>query len=186
MLFTYNYIVNKRTLLNEVSMKMKLYEINSEIENLLDEIQENGGEISADLENKLTSLELHRSQKIANVCLFYKNLDAFHSALSDEIKSLSQKKKSIESKIEFLKNYLAHNLQEGEKFNETNFSLSWKKSDSVEASPFIDLNSFAEKYPDFVTHKIEIQKLKVKEYIKSTGVIPEGIDYKEKNNLIIK
>lgn len=165
---------------------MKLYEINIELENLLDEVQENGGEISADLEKKLDALELQRSVKIANVCLFFKNLVSFQSAVSDEIKNLTQKKKVIDNKIEFLKEYISRNLREGEKINEANFSISWRKSDAVEVTPFINLEEFAKQYPDFVTHKIEVAKTKVKDYIKSTGVIPDGIEYKEKNNIIIK
>jgi hypothetical protein len=165
---------------------MKLYEINLELENLLDQVQDNGGEISAELIQSLDALELQRSNKIANVCLFYKNLQSFQTAVSDEIKNLTQKKKVIDSKIEFLKEYVLRNLREGEKINESNFSISWRKSDAIEVSPFIDLNLLAKQYPDLVTHKIEVQKTKVKDFIKSTGVIPEGIEYKERNNIIIK
>lgn len=173
--------------------KMNLYQINSEIENLLDRISDSEWISSPEenpnpdsLINSLNDLKIQRQTKIQNLALFYKNLNAFQNAIADEIKNLQQKKKVIENKIEFIKNYLKNNLFEGEKINGENYSISWRKSESIEIDPFIDEKKFAEQYPELVSVKIEIQKSKVKELIKSTGLIPEGIDYVEKQNLIIK
>lgn len=180
---------------------MKLYKINSEIENIIDQLNEssetseNSGQNndnsfalnqSAALIKNLDELKLQRQEKIQNICLFYKNLNAFSEAVSQEIKNLQQKKKQIENKIEFIKHYLKNNLFEGEKISGENYSISWRKSEIVEISPFIDEKKFADQYPELVAIKIEIQKSKVKELIKSTGLVPEGIDLVEKLNIIIK
>jgi predicted phage-related endonuclease len=167
---------------------MKLYEINLEIEKLFDSYSEDegAGENTGALAKQIDELKIQRQIKIQNISLLYKNLSAFQNAVADEIKNLQQKKKQIENKIEFIKNYLRNNLFEGEKINGENFSISWRKSESIEVSPFLDEKKFAEQYPELVSVKIEIQKNKVKELIKSTGLIPEGIDFVEKQNIIIK
>lgn len=166
---------------------MKLYEINLEIENLFELIEEDDtDENPGALAKQIDELKLRRQEKIQNICLLYKNLNAFQNAVADEIKNLQQKKKQLENKIEFIKNYLKNNLFEGEKINGENYSISWRKSESIEVSPLIDEKKFAEQYPELVSIKIEIQKSKVKELIKSTGLIPEGIDLVEKQNIIIK
>lgn len=168
-------------------MKMKLYEINLEIENLFELLEDkNNNENSTALAKQIDDLKIQRQVKIQNICLLFKNLSAFQNAVAEEIKNLQQKKKQIENKIEFIKHYLKTNLLEGEKVNGENFSISWRKSESIEISPFIDDKKFAEQYPELVSIKIEIQKSKVKELIKSTGLIPEGIDFVEKQNIIIK
>lgn len=173
---------------------MKLYEINLELEKLFDlysddEVNSENNNSSYgknQLDRQIDELKIQRQVKIQNIALLYKNLSAFQTAVADEIKNLQQKKKQIENKIEFIKNYLRNNLFEGEKINGENFSISWRKSDSIEVSPFLDEKKFAEQYPELVSLKIEIQKSKIKELIKTTGLIPEGIDFVEKQNIIIK
>jgi len=165
---------------------MKLYEINYEIENIIENNVSETGEISPEIEKQLETLELQRKDKIKALALLHKDLNYFIDTIVNEIKLLQQKKKVIENKINFIKKYLERNLAEGEKFNEPNFTISWRKSISIEIDPFIDEKKFAEQFPDLVSIKIEIQKNKVKDYIKTTGVIPDGVNYIEKNNLIIK
>lgn len=173
---------------------MKLYEINLELEKLFDlysddEVNSENNNSSYEtnqLARQIDELKIQRQVKIQNIALLYKNLSAFQTAVAEEIKNLQQKKKQIENKIEFIKNYLRNNLFEGEKINGENFSISWRKSDCIEVSPFLDEKKFAEQYPELVSLKIEIQKSKIKELIKTTGLIPEGIDFVEKQNIIIK
>ena len=165
---------------------MKLYEINNEIENIIENNVSETGEISTEIEKQIETLELQRKDKVQSLALLYKDLNYFSDSIANEIKTLQQKKKSIENKIDFIKKYLERNLAEGEKFNESNFSITWRKSTSIEVDPFINEKKFAEQFPDLVNIKIELQKNKIKDLIKTTGVIPEGINYVEKNNLVIK
>jgi hypothetical protein len=166
--------------------KMKLYEINNQLENIIENNVSETGEISTEIEKQIETLELQRKDKIQALALLYKDFNYFSDSIANEIKSLQQKKKTIENKINFIKAYLERNLAEGEKFNETNFTITWRKSTSIEVDPFINEKKFAEQFPDLVTIKIELQKSKIKDMIKTTGVIPDGITYVEKNNLVIK
>jgi len=158
---------------------MQLYKINTLIQNL----SENENFSEKDFEE----LSLERSEKIQNISLLYKNLSAFQEAISAEIKNLTERKKTLQNKLDSIKNYLQNNLVVGEKFNESNFSISWRKSEAIEIDPilFNEVN-FAKDFPDLVKTKIEVDKTKVKEMIKTTGVLPDGIELIQKQNLIIK
>jgi vacuolar-type H+-ATPase subunit I/STV1 len=152
--------------------KMKLYEINNQLENIIENNVSETGEISTEIEKQIETLELQRKDKIQALALLYKDFNYFSDSIANE--------------INFIKAYLERNLAEGEKFNETNFTITWRKSTSIEVDPFINEKKFAEQFPDLVNIKIELQKNKIKDLIKTTGVIPDGITYVEKNNLVIK
>jgi|GEM_PF-5291738 len=158
---------------------MQLYKLNKEIFNL----SENENFSEKDFEE----LQLERSEKIQNISLLFKNISAFQDAITAEIKSLTERKKILQNKLDSVKNYLQNNLVAGEKFNESNFSISWRKSESIEIDPilFNEVN-FAKEFPDLVKTKIEVDKVKLKELIKTTGVLPDGIELVQKQNLIIK
>jgi len=158
---------------------MQLYKINTLIQNL----SENDNFSEKDFEE----LSLERSEKIQNISLLYKNLSAFQESISNEIKSLTERKKILQNKLDSIKNYLASNLKQGEKFNEPTFSISWRKSETIEIDPILfNENKFATDFPNLTKVKIEVDKLKLKEMIKSTGVLPDGIELVQKQNLIIK
>jgi len=158
---------------------MQLYKLNQK----LITIAENENFSEKDFEE----LSLERSEKIQNISLLFKNLSAFQDAITAEIKSLTERKKILQNKLDSVKNYLQNNLAQGEKFNEPTFSISWRKSESIEIDPILFCEEkFAKEFPDLVKTKIEVDKVKLKELIKTTGVLPDGIELTQKNNLIIK
>jgi len=158
---------------------MQLYKLNKEIFNL----SENENFSEKDFE----ALSLERSEKILNIALLFKNLSAFQESITTEIKNLTERKKFLQNKIDSIKNYLQNNLKQGEKFNEPTFSISWRKSESIEIDPILFSEvKFAKEFPDCVKTKIEVDKVKLKELIKTTGVLPDGIELTQKQNLIIK
>lgn len=104
---------------------MTLYEINEAIMACIDfETGEVVDEIA------LEELQMQRDEKLENVGLWIKNLEAETKMISDEIDSLSARKMSKKTKVESLKNYLASAL-EGQKFETPKLSVSWRKSESV-------------------------------------------------------
>jgi len=158
---------------------MQLYKLNQQLIN----ISENENFSEKDFEE----LSLERSEKIQNISLLFKNISAFQDAITAEIKNLTERKKILQNKLDSVKNYLQNNLVAGEKFNEPTFSLSWRKSESIEIDPILfNEVKFANEFPDLVKTKIEVDKLKLKEMIKTTGVLPDGIELTQKQNLIIK
>lgn len=118
---------------------MTLYEINIEIEDLLNHafaVDEETGELVADpdFETKLESLQMNRETKLESIGVVIKNMVAEAKALREEEKNLAERRRRAEKKTEWLKEYLADNLQ-GEKFSTPKVAISFRKSKSVEVDP---------------------------------------------------
>lgn len=97
---------------------MNLYEINKEILNCIK--IETGEAINAETGEvisiqQLNELKMQRSEKIKNIALWIKNLNAEVNAFEDELKTLTARKKAAKAKVEQLKNWLSFNLDDGEK-----------------------------------------------------------------------
>ena len=167
---------------------MKLYELNNEIEQLIDEsVDHETGEIK-DISEALEKLQMEKLDKVSNVVLAIKNESSFINAIDAEIETLTEKKRSIQNKTKWLKEYLARNLEVGKKIETPNFTISWRKSDSIEISDLVILEDLYEKDPRFVTKKIVYSpdKIAAKKIYKETLVLPEGFSFIEKQNLQIK
>ena len=110
---------------------MNLYEINAALESaFMDCIDPETGEIVGDT-SALDDLQLQRDEKIENIALFIKNLKAEAEAIQNEERKLKSRRNSCENRTEWLKKYLANNLQ-GEKFKTPRVAVSWRRSQSVE------------------------------------------------------
>jgi len=110
---------------------MNLYEISAAIENaFMDCIDPETGEIVGDT-SALDDLQIQREEKIENIALFIKNLKAEAEAIQNEERKLKSRRQACENHADWLKKYLANNLQ-GEKFKSARVSISWRKSQAVE------------------------------------------------------
>ena len=164
---------------------MNIYEINKAIEDILEDgfsVDEETGEILFD-ESDLNALDAEISEKIENVACYIKNLTADISALKEEEKNLSTRRKQKERKIDSLKDYINHAMElSGRKSLESpRCKVSFRKSSSVEVP---DINALDE---DYITKTIEIKpnKVAIKEALKE-GKTVEGAEIVERQNLQIK
>lgn len=111
---------------------MTLYDINKQIE----EAVENGfvdaetGEILDD--SALNELQMARDEKIENIAIMIKNYKAEAEAIKAEKMNLAKRQQVMENRTEWLKRYLASNLDPGEKVSTPRASISWRKSETVE------------------------------------------------------
>lgn len=105
---------------------MRLYEINAELERLIDP---ETGEI-ADIE-LFEQLGMERATKIENIALWIKNLESDADALKAEEKKLKERRVSAENNATRLREFLSGMLSDGEKFETPRVKLSWRKSESV-------------------------------------------------------
>lgn len=166
---------------------MTLYEINSQINNLMDiifdSVDEETGEVDPDLMAQLSTLNLERDQKLDNIGAYIKNLDAEAKAIKDEMdalkKRLDQKKKRIES----LKEYVAQDLlAHGETKKESpRVVFSFRKSVAVEITDETLLPK------DLIVTTVETKpdKTKIKECLKEEQEVP-GAVLVERMNIQIK
>lgn len=115
---------------------MTLYEINSQIDQLVEElfnsVDEETGEVSAELTEALDQLNLAKEEKLENIACFIKNLKAESAAIDEEIKTLKARLDAKENKIERMKEYLAYCMGDELKFETAKVSLSFRKSKAVE------------------------------------------------------
>lgn len=164
---------------------MNIYEINKAIEDILEDgfsVDEETGEILFD-ESDLNALDAEISEKIENVACYIKNLTADISALKEEEKNLSTRRKQKERKIDSLKGYIDYAMElSGRKSLESpRCKVSFRKSSSVEVP---DINALDK---DYITKTIEIKpnKVAIKEALKE-GKTVEGAEIVERQNLQIK
>lgn len=166
---------------------MKLYEINREIEEILENaIDLETGEISEEAIQRLKELQLEKDAKVENVALWHKNLLAESKAIADEIKSLQDRKRSLERKMAWQENYLQFAL-DGKKYESPRVAITYRKSTAVEIA---DMDKFIVNHredPDMVTTKVEYapNKSKIKEILKSGSEI-DGAVLVEHQNMQIK
>ena len=109
-------------------MSLSLYEINSLIANYEMRFDDDG---VWENESELDELNIAREEKIESICLWIKNLRAEASAIKDEEKNLTERRKAKENKADRLESYVASNLQ-GKPFETSKVKVSWRKSESVE------------------------------------------------------
>lgn len=109
---------------------MTLYEIDKNIENLVNAVDPDTGEITVD-NDALDALLMERDAKIENIACYIKNLVAEAKAIKEEETALSARRKTTEKKAERLKDYLTYALQ-GEKFQTAKCAVSFRKSSAVE------------------------------------------------------
>lgn len=157
---------------------MNLYQIKQEIEKAINEcVDFETGEI-LDSE-RLDRLNMALNEKRENIALYIKNLVADSKAIDEEIKNLTQRKKSINNKIDWLKSYLADDLQ-GNKFETPKVVVSFRKSKSVYIQPNANI-------PDefLIMQEPKVDKTGLKKAIQSGEVIA-GVSIVEKSNISIK
>lgn len=162
---------------------MKLYEINSELENLIDT---ETGEI-ADVAF-FEQLSMERTAKIEGIALFIKNLDSDVTALKAEETALSERRRVAENTAARLRSFLTSMLTDGEKFETPRVKLSWRKSKSVRVLiPDSDFIEWAKAVnPSLLSFKEPtISKSAIKEVLESGGEITAATIV-ESNNLQIK
>lgn len=112
---------------------MKLYEINAALEALLEQVDEETGELTCDME-QLEALSLERDEKLEGLALYCKNAAAEAEAIKAEEKNLAERRKRLENRAERAKAFLSEQLC-GEKFTTPKVAVSWRKSEAVELGP---------------------------------------------------
>lgn len=162
---------------------MKLYEINSELENLIDT---ETGEI-ADIAF-FEQLSMERTAKIEGIALFIKNLDSDAAALKAEETALYERRRVAENTAARLRAFLTSMLTDGEKFETPRVKLSWRKSKSVRVLiPESDFIEWAKAVNPALLSFTEptISKSAIREVLESGGEITAATIV-ESNNLQIK
>ncbi len=164
-------------------MKLKLYEIQQEYISLAEQLIDNGGELTPELEN---SLQINREQlESKGQCYGFivKDLESDIDKIDGELKRLTALKSSRNKTIDKLKETIskAMELHEIEKLETPTLKISFRKSESVEVPDpnLLDKNYMVSKTTE------QPDKEKIKYYLKQ-GVSIQGAILKQNKNLQIK
>ena len=166
---------------------MTLYEINSQINNLMDiifdSVDEETGEVDPELMAQLSTLNLERDQKLDNIGAYIKNLDAEAKAIKDEMDALKKRLDQKKRKIESLKEYVAQDMMRNgdTKKESARVVFSFRKSKAVEITDETLIPK------DFLTIKTEVKpdKVEIKHAIDAGKEVP-GAELVERQSLQIK
>lgn len=157
---------------------MNLYEIKQSIQEAIDKCidMETGEIINPEL---LDNLNEQLNIKRENIALYIKNLVADSKAIDEEIKNLTARKRSINNKVDWLKSYLANDLQ-GNKFETAKVVVSFRRSKAIDIAPNANI-------PDdyLIPQEPKVDKTGLKKAIQS-GEIIAGVSIVEKQNISIK
>ena len=151
-----------------------LYEINQSIMDCID--METGEIIDID---QLHELQMDRTDKIRNIACYIKNLRSDAAQYDEEAKTFAARKKAAQTKAESLTAYLSSMLN-GEKVKDKEYSISWRKSESVNIT---DDSLLPDTY--LVPQPPKVDKAGIKAALKA-GTAVTGAELTEKNNIQIK
>src|SRR5690606_21482992 len=152
-----------------------LYEINKQ---LLDCVDADTGEITDTA--RFDELQMEYEEKIENIALWIKTLNADAEAYKNEKNAFAEREKKARNKAESLKQYLTDTLN-GRKFTTLSVDINWRKSTSVEV---IDQEAIPEQYLRTVT-TVTPDKTEIAKALKAGEEI-EGATLVERNNIQIK
>jgi len=162
---------------------MNIYQIQNEYLLLINQIIENGGEVTPQQELNLQITRDQLQDKGTNYAFVIKKLDAECDIIDAEIKRLSELKKVRQNACERLKNNISHAMQifEVDKIESPLIKLSFRKSQSVNVT---DVNSLPAEYKTIkVTEQAD--KVKIKQALLNGKTI-EGCEIINSQNLQIK
>jgi phage host-nuclease inhibitor protein Gam len=170
-------------------MNETLYEITRDLVLLKDiDVLEptNGGPEENRLEQlrqALDNLNMKFVDKVTNIVKFVKNLEAQREAVASEAKRLSDRKKAIDNRIDWLKNYVKTAMQatQSEKIKYALFTIYVGQN-----QPSVEVLNIDELEEQFIKIKKEVDKTKILEQVKSTGVIPAGVNIVQGTHLVIR
>lgn len=160
---------------------MTLWEINEAIMACVD--AETGEIIDFDQLDKLT---MAREEKLENIALYTKALDAEAAAIREEEKTLAARRKVKENKAARLREYLSDALA-GQPFETAKVALSFRSSQAVKVTDSTALLDWLESnYDDCLTYKTPAVRLDAVKMLIKRGIDVPGAEIETRNNLQMK
>lgn len=165
-------------------MSQSLYHIRVEHLRLLEQIEEQDGEIFKHQEQAFGFTLEAFNEKAVSVGFVTKHLDNAESAIDAEIKRLQSMKKSTASKREWFESQLSGAMHQFgvEKIDTPTLKISFRKSEAVEIE---DETKLPESVKEEVPATWKVSKTKIKEAIKRGEEVP-GASLVTRKNLQIK
>jgi len=162
---------------------MNLFQITNEMQSIMNELIENGGELTPELESMLMITESQLKEKAVNYAMVIRSMDYETNVIDEEIKRLQALKKTRQNAIERLKSALTNAMQQCDMdaIETPTNKISFRKSQSLE---ILDETLVPKQYKtQVITTKID--KNAIKQDIKN-GITVHGVELLTNKNLQIK
>lgn len=161
---------------------MKLYEIDSALDALIETIANAGGEVTPEQEQQWDDLLASKDNKLANIARLLRNKTVEMEALQGEIERLERRYDANERTVEWLKRYVEHSLGEGRQWTDGIFSFSWGKTEIVEVDKPVD--ELPESFVKIIPEQARPDKLAMKAFLKVNKLTEgDGFHLREKKYL---
>lgn len=130
---------------------MHLYEIANEYRNVFDELSEIPELNQEIINDTLSPIKTEFDKKAINITSYFKNLEAEANAIREAEVMMYHRRKSIENKIENMKNYLKDNMKSSgiNKISCPYFSVTLSKTKSK-----VNVKNLKEIPPSFIREKV--------------------------------
>lgn len=170
----------------------KLYEINQDLERVLDEsavvrlgdgtaVDTDTGELF-NLEEKIDGLLMEKSRKIEGVAFYVDDLLVKSATITERIKALQDMKKSIDKQKDRLIDYLVY-ATDGKEFSTDNVEIKVRKSQATEIT---DETAIPDEFKrEEIKTEIKIDKTAIKNAILKDGADVPGAKVVTRYNLTI-
>lgn len=163
---------------------MKLYEINKECEDILNDLYDENGEVNQQALVRLEQNELELEKKAIAVASFIKNLDAEREAITIAKKAMAERESKYKKRSEELQGYLLFNL---EKRGITNISCPYFEIRVKKCPASVDIMDETIIPEEYMRTKTETlpDKVKMLQEMKA-GVLISGVALKHNLKLDIQ
>ena len=174
---------------------MNLYQLTAEQARIEALLEENGGEITPEIEEALTLTAEARPRKVDGYGVLIRQFAAAEAACDAEIKRLQALKKTAQNAQKGMKERILYAMQTFgyDKLAGETTKFSTRKSTAVEVNEqeLIDqvwdkIVAFQNTLPAWVLIEPKISKQVIKEQFKATGMTPAGAQVVENTSLIVK
>ena len=167
--------------------QFQLYKIHNEIQSLVESyIDPETGEMTDVAAAHFNTLQMKREDAIHQLCLVNLESKAKSEAVMNEIRRLQSIKKTLDNHASASERIISKELADGETYEFENAKISYRKSETVEYDPELDLSQIAFDRPELIEITYSLKKSEVKKQAKDGKPLPEGIMIVRKNNLQIK
>lgn len=173
-----------------------LFELTSEMREIENELWDNGGELTPELELAMTYNREATLSKVDGYGCLLRKFKSSGVALAEEIKRLQAMKKTVANAEKRLKERLEYNMRVNEidvlEGRMTRVSFR-KNPPSVEVDEDVVLaghqhriDEFIASLPSWIKVDISVSKDAIKQLYKDTGILPEGAEIVQGESLNIR
>ena len=174
---------------------MNLYELTAEQARIEALLEENGGEITPEIEEALTLTAEALPRKVDGYGVLIRQFAAAEAACDAEIKRLQGLKKTAVNAQKGMKERILYAMQtfgfEKLAGETTKFSTRSSKAVELDEDVLLDryrgkIEEFVASLPDWLTLEVKVSKKAISDAYKATGITPEGAQVVENTSLIVK